>query len=68
MRADLVEAVRVEQRGDALAHRELAGIVLALDLVRPAHLARQRLAPAQFLDVAVPAHLSTSLDPYAARL
>jgi hypothetical protein len=33
-----VEAVLVEQAGDALAHRQAAGVVLALDLVGPAHL------------------------------
>jgi hypothetical protein len=57
--ADLVEAVGIEQRRDPLAHCQPPGIVLALDLIRPAHLPRQRLAPPQFLDVALPTHLST---------
>ena len=52
-----MEAVLVEQRVDALAHGEAAGIVLALDLVRPAHLPRERLAPPQLLDVGFPAHV-----------
>ena len=55
-RADLVEAVRVEQAVDALAHREPAGIVLALDLFGPAHLPGERLAPPQFFDLGFPAH------------
>ena len=54
--ADFVERARVEQPVDALAHRELAAVVLALDLVRPAHLLRERLAPAQFLDLFFPTH------------
>src|SRR5262249_21961247 len=58
-RADLTEAAGIEQRLDALAHGEAAGIMLALDLVRPAHLARQRLTATQFLDVGFPAHPST---------
>ncbi len=58
-RADLVKAAGIEQLLDPLAHREPAGIVLALDLVRPAHLARQGLAAAQFLDIGFPAHAST---------
>ena len=57
--ADFVEAAWIEQRIDALAHRELASIVLALDLVRSAHLPRQRLAAAQFFDIGFPAHAST---------
>ena len=55
-RADLVEAAGIEQRIDALAHREAAGVVVALDLVRSAHAAGQLFAPAQFLDVGFPAH------------
>ena len=51
-----MEAAGIEQRVDALAHGELAAVVLALDLVGPAHLPRERLAPAQFLDVGFPAH------------
>src|SRR5450432_1957697 len=37
--ADLVEGARIEQTLDALAHRELAAVMLALDLVGPAHAA-----------------------------
>jgi len=54
--ADLVEGTFVQQLVYALAHRELAAVVLALDLVRPAHLFRERLAAAQFLDLFFPAH------------
>ena len=54
--ADFVERARIEQPVDALAHRQLAAVVLALDLVRPAHLLRERLAPAQLLDFLFPAH------------
>ena len=54
---------RVEQGVDPLAHGELAGIVLALDLVGPAHLPRQRLAPAQFLDLGFPAHYASRTRP-----
>jgi biotin carboxyl carrier protein len=57
--ADLVKAAGIEQLLDPLAHREPPGIVLALDLVRPAHLARQGLTAAQFLDIGFPAHAST---------
>ncbi len=52
--ADLVQAARVDQRVDALAHGEAAVVVLALDLLRPAHLARQGLAPAQLRDFRLP--------------
>jgi hypothetical protein len=61
-----VEAAGIEQRLDAFAHSEAARIVLALDLVRPAHLPRQRLAAAQFLDLGFPAH--ARLDRPKARL
>ena len=57
-RADLVEAAGIEQRVDALAHGELAGVVLALDLVGPAHVPRERLAAAQFLDIGFPAQVT----------
>src|SRR4029077_20824358 len=58
-RADFMEAARIEQLSDPLAHRELAAVVLALDLVPPAHLPGERLAAAQFLDIGFPAHAST---------
>ncbi len=54
-RADLVEGVRVEQRVDALAHRELAPRVLPLDLLRTAHGVSQGLTPVQLVDVVLPA-------------
>ena len=54
-----MEATRIEQLSDPLAHRELAAVVLALDLVGPAHFPGERLAAAQFLDIGFPAHAST---------
>lgn len=55
-RADLVEAAGIEQLIDALPYRELAAVVLALDLVRPAHASAHRLAAAQLVDLRLPAH------------
>ena len=54
--AHLVEAAVVEQPIDALAHRQPAGIVLALDLVGPTHLRGHRLASGQFLEFGLPGH------------
>jgi acetyl-CoA carboxylase biotin carboxyl carrier protein len=58
-----VEARRIEQAVDPFAHREPAGVVLALDLLGPAHLAGERLAAPQLFDIGFPAqippHLST---------
>ena len=53
-----MEAAAVEQRLEALAHGEPAGVVLALDLLGAAHLAGQRLAPPELVDVALPTHAS----------
>ena len=64
--ADLVEAARVDQPVDALAHREPAAVVLALDLVGAAHLARHALARPQLVQFALPAHMSV-LDCIALR-
>jgi hypothetical protein len=55
-RAHFVEAVLVEQAVDALAHRQAAGVVLALDLVGPAHLVGHGGAPGQFVEFGVPGH------------
>ena len=55
--ADLVEAAFVDQPVDALAHRQPAAVVLALDLVGPAHLARHAFARAQFVEFRLPAHV-----------
>ena len=62
-RADLVERARVEQRVDALAHRQLAPGVLALDLLRATHGVGQRLAPMQLVDVVLPGHASPMVTP-----
>jgi hypothetical protein len=58
-----MEAVRVEQAVDALAHGQPAGVVLALDLFGPAHLPGERLAPAQLFDVGFPAHNAPRTRP-----
>ena len=55
-RADLVEAAGVEKLVDALAHRQLPGLVLPPYLVGAAHPPRQLLAPAQLRDLPLPAH------------
>ena len=54
--ADLVEAARVAEGVDALAHGQLARGVLALDLVLPAHAPGERLAAAELLDLRLPRH------------
>ena len=56
--ADLVEAALVDQLVDALAHCEPAAVVLALHLVRPAHLARHSLALAEVVEFRFPSHAS----------
>src|SRR5262249_61079138 len=55
-RAGLGERVAVEQLLDPLAHAEAAGLVLALDVVRAAHAARQLVAAPELLDLFFPAH------------
>ena len=62
-RADLVKAAVIDQRVDALAYREFAGIVLALDPLGAAELARLPLALAQLLQFRPPAHVLTSFNP-----
>ena len=46
----------IDQAVDALAHGQLAGIVLPLDLVGAAELGRQPLALAQLVQFRLPAH------------
>src|SRR5262249_10729212 len=55
-RAGLGERAAVEQLLDPLAHAEAAGLVLALDVVRAAHAARQLVAAPELLDLFFPAH------------
>ena len=55
-RADLVEAAAIDQTVDALADGELAGIVLALDLVGAAEPPREFLALAQLVQFRLPSH------------
>src|SRR5439155_5253180 len=63
-RADLVEAAGVDQRVDALAHGELAGLVLTGDLLLAAHRGRQLGAPPQLVELGIPGHSATaSLAP-----
>src|SRR5258705_205154 len=52
----LVEAAGVQQALHALAHRELAGGVLARDALGPAHLACELLAAAQLVELGLPGH------------
>lgn len=54
--ADLVEAAAVDEAINALAHGELVGVVLPLDLVGAAELRREALALAQFVQFRLPAH------------
>ena len=55
-RAELAEAVGVEQRLDALAHGEATRGALACDFLVAAHLLRERLALSQLFEFAFPAH------------
>jgi hypothetical protein len=55
-RAGLVERARVEQPLDPLAHGPPPGRVLARHPLLAAHLAGERLAPAQLLELGLPAH------------
>ena len=55
-RAGLVEAARVEQPVDALAHGQATGGVLAGDALLAAHPPGQLLAPAKLLELGLPAH------------
>lgn len=55
-RADLVKAAGIGQRVDALAYGQLARIVLSLDPLGAAELARLPLALAQLVQFRLPAH------------
>ena len=55
-----MERARVEQPLDALAHRPPARGVLARHPLLAAHLARERLAPAQLLELGLPAHAAVA--------
>ena len=65
--ADLAERARIDQAIDALAHRETAAVMLALHLVRAAHLPRHRLAPVQLVDLRLPRHVVVRLSCFASR-
>ncbi len=55
-RAVFMKRPRVEQPLDPLAHRELAPIMLPLDVLSPAHPLRELNAPPNFLDLLLPRH------------
>ncbi len=55
-RADLVEAFLIDQPVDALANGEPALVALPLDLVNASHLARERFAPGEVVELRLPIH------------
>ena len=55
-RADLVEALSIDQFVDALANGEPALVALPLDLVNASHLARERFAPGEVVEFRLPVH------------
>src|SRR4029078_13175178 len=55
-RADLVEGVLVDQSVDALTNRDPALVMLAPDLVNASHLARERFAPSELVELRLPVH------------
>ena len=55
-RADFAERTRIQQAGDALAHRELAGGVMFRHRVRAAATFGQRAAPMYVVDFRLPGH------------
>ena len=54
--ADFMEAAGIDKEGDALTHCQLAAPALAFDRLFAAHLFRQALAPAEFLNRFFPTH------------
>src|SRR6202035_5606178 len=55
-RADLVKAFCIDQFVDALANGEPALVALPLDLVNASHLARERFAPGEVVELRLPVH------------
>ena len=55
-RTYLVEGILVDQSVDALTNREPALVMLALDLVNASHLARERFAPSELVELRLPVH------------
>jgi len=51
-----VEGIVVDQSVDALTNREPALVMLALDLVNASHLARERFAPSELVELRLPVH------------
>ncbi len=56
-RAHLAEGGSIGDRVDALAHGQLAGVLVALDLVGAAELSGELLAIGQFIDFGLPGHV-----------
>src|ERR1700704_825213 len=57
-RADLMEAIRVNDLVDALANGEPTLVMLTLDLVNASHLPRERFAPGEVVEFRLPVHSS----------
>src|SRR5262249_25640536 len=59
-RTDLVETLDIDQSVDAFADGKPALVALPLDLLNASHLAREGLAPSEFVEFGLPDH---SLPP-----
>src|SRR5258705_39278 len=57
-RADLVKSLLIDQSIDALTNGEPALVALSLDLVNASHLARERFAPGEVVELRLPVHSS----------
>ncbi len=55
-RADLVKTVWINDLVDTLANGEPALVMLTLDLVNASHLARERFAPGEVVELRLPVH------------
>ena len=60
-RADLVEAAGVDKLVDALANGEPALVPLSLDLLSASHLARERFAPGEVVELRLPDSFASSV-------
>jgi hypothetical protein len=54
--ADLVEASRIDEERNALAHCQPAARMLAFDLVGAAHFAREAFAAHELIEFGLPVH------------
>ena len=57
-RADLVKRLLIDNSVDALTNGEPALVALSLDLVNASHLARERFAPGEVVELRLPVHPS----------